>query len=90
VEKSDGLAMVPEDRATWLGASALKFVVNPAWMLVFPGHDTVREVSWKGGRAVAAGGRSMCFFWSTPDRLFIIGAAKMDPDFGVEIANSVQ
>jgi hypothetical protein len=59
-------------------------------MLVFPGDDTVREVPWKGGRAVAAGGRSMCFFWSMPDRLLVIGASKMDPDFGVAIANSVQ
>jgi hypothetical protein len=49
-----------------------KFVVNRAWMLVFPGHDTVWEVSWKGGRAVAA------------------DASKMDPDFGVAIANPVQ
>jgi hypothetical protein len=67
-----------------------KFVANPAWMLVFPGHDTVREVSWKGGRAVAAGGQGMCFFWNTADRLFIIGAQKMDPEFGVAVANSVR
>ena len=70
-----------------------KFIANPAWMLVFPGHDTVREVSWKGGRAVAAGGQSsqgMCFFWNTSDRLFIIGSQKMDPDFGVAVANSLQ
>jgi hypothetical protein len=67
-----------------------KFIANPAWMLVFPGHDTVREVSWKGGRAVAAGGQGMCFFWNTRDRLFIIGAQKMDPDFGVAVANSVR
>jgi hypothetical protein len=67
-----------------------KFIANPAWMLVFPGHDTVREVSWKGGRAVAAGGQGMCFFWSTRDRIFIIGAQKMDPDFGVAVANSLR
>jgi len=67
-----------------------KFIANPAWMLVFPGHDTVREVSWKGGRAVAAGGQGMCFFWNTRDRLFIVGAQRMDPDFGVAIANSVR
>jgi hypothetical protein len=67
-----------------------KFIANPAWMLVFPGHDTVREVSWKGGRAVAAGGQGMCFFWNTRDRLFIVGAQKMNPDFGVAIANSVR
>ena len=67
-----------------------KFIANPAWMLVFPGHDTVREVSWKGGRAVAAGGQGMCFFWNTRDRLFIIGAQKMDPEFGVAVANSVR
>jgi hypothetical protein len=68
-----------------------KFIANPAWMLVFPGHDTVRELPWKGGRAVAAGGQdSMCFFWNTSDRLFILGAQKMDPDFGVAVANSLQ
>jgi len=70
-----------------------KFIANPAWMLVFPGHDTVREMSLKGGRAVAAGaadGQSMCFFWSTSDRLFIVGAQKFDPDFGVAVANSVR
>jgi hypothetical protein len=67
-----------------------KFIANPAWMLVFPGHDTVREVPWKGGRAVAAGGQGMCFFWNTSDRLFIIGAQKMDPDFGVAVANSLR
>lgn len=67
-----------------------KFIANPAWMLVFPGHDTVREVSWKGGRAVAAGGQGMCFFWNTRDRLFIVAAQKMDPDFGVTVANSIR
>jgi len=66
-----------------------KFVENPAWMLVVP-HATVREVPWKGGRAVAAGGQGMCFFWNTTDRIFVIGASKMDPDFGVAVANSVQ
>jgi len=66
-----------------------KFVENPAWMLVIP-HATVREVPWKGGRAVAAGGQGMCFFWNTSDRIFVIGAQKMDPDFGVAVANSVQ
>jgi hypothetical protein len=66
-----------------------KFVENPAWMLVIP-HATVREVPWKGGRAVAAGGQGMCFFWNTTDRIFVIGASKMDPDFGVAVANSVQ
>jgi hypothetical protein len=77
-----------------LGKSALdardlsrKFVENPAWMLVFPGHDTVREMPLKSGRAVAAGG---CFFWNTPDRLFVIGAQNMDPDFRVAVANSVR
>ena len=65
-----------------------KFVENPAWMLVIP-HATVREVPWKGGRAVAAGGQGMCFFWNTSDRIFVIGAQKMDPDFGVAVANSV-
>ena len=72
------------------GDLSRKFIANPAWMLVFPGHDTVKEVSWNGGRAVAAGGQGMCFFWSTPDRVFIIGAQKMDPDFGVAVANSVR
>ena len=72
------------------GDLSRKFIANPAWMLVFPGHDTVKEVPWKGGRAVAAGGQGMCFFWSTPDRVFIIGAQKMDPDFGVLVANSVR
>jgi hypothetical protein len=67
-----------------------KFIANPAWMLVFPGHDIVKEVPWKGGRAVAAGGQGMCFFWNTPDRLFILGAQKMDPAFGVAVANSVR
>jgi hypothetical protein len=66
-----------------------KFVENPAWMLTMP-HATVREVPWKGGRAVAAGGQGMCFFWNTTDRIFVIGAQKMDPDFGVAVANSVQ
>jgi hypothetical protein len=66
-----------------------KFVENPAWLLVVP-HATVHEVDWKGGRAVAAGGGGMCFFWNTSDRIFVIGAQKMDPDFGVAVANSVR
>jgi hypothetical protein len=66
-----------------------KFVENPAWLLVVP-HATVHEVNWKGGRAVAAGGGGMCFFWNTSDRIFVIGAQKMDPDFGVAVANSVR
>jgi hypothetical protein len=64
-----------------------KFVANPAWMLVFPGHDTVREMPLKSGRAVSAGG---CFFWNTPDRLFVIGAENMDPDVRVAVANSLR
>jgi len=64
-----------------------KFVENPAWMLVFPGHDTVREMPLKSGHAVSAGG---CFFWNTPDRLFVIGAENMDPDRRVAVANSVR
>jgi hypothetical protein len=66
-----------------------KFVENPAWLLVVP-HTTIHEVNWKGGRAVAAGGGGMCFFWNTSDRIFVIGAEKMDPDFGVAVANSVR
>jgi hypothetical protein len=66
-----------------------KFVENPAWLLVVP-HATIREVNWKSGRAVAAGGQGMCFFWNTSDRIFVIGAQKMDPDFGVAVANSVR
>ena len=65
-------------------------IVNPAWMLVFPGHDTVREMDVRSGHAVAAGGQGLCFSWSTPDRIFILGAQKMDPEFGVAVANSVQ
>jgi hypothetical protein len=56
-------------------------------MLVFPAHDTVREMPLKSGRAVSAGG---CFFWNTPDRLFVIGAQNMDPDARVAVANSVR
>jgi hypothetical protein len=66
-----------------------KFVENPAWLLVVP-HTTIHEVNWKGGRAVAAGGGGMCFFWNTSDRIFVIGAEKMNPDFGVAVANSVR
>src|SRR6266853_2074125 len=67
------------------GDLSRKFVENPAWLLVVP-HTTIHEVNWKGGRAVAAGGGGMCFFWNTSDRIFVIGAQKMDPDFGVAIA----
>jgi hypothetical protein len=68
-----------------------KFVANPAWLLVFPGHDTVREVAVQSGEAVAAGGQGgMCFFWHTSDRIFVIGSDKMDEDRGISIANAMQ
>jgi hypothetical protein len=67
-----------------------KFVANPAWLLVFPGHDTVREVPVRSGDAVAASGSGgMCFFWHTSDRIFVIGAGKMNEELGVAIANSM-
>jgi hypothetical protein len=66
------------------------FVANPAWMLVFP-HTTVRELEVRSGHAVAAGGQDgMCFFWNAPDRIFIMGASRMDPALGVAVANSVR
>jgi hypothetical protein len=69
---------------------SLKFEANPAWMLVFPAHDTVREVPLRAGHGIAAGGRDgMCFFWNTDDRIYIISAAQMNEALGMAVANSI-
>jgi hypothetical protein len=68
-----------------------KFEANPAWLLVFPGHDTVHEVTLRSGPGVlAGGGGGMCFFWSSHDRIFIIGSSKLNESRAVAVANSIQ
>jgi hypothetical protein len=67
-----------------------QFPTNPAWLLVFPGHDTVEEVPLRSGRAILAGGEGgMCFFWNTPDRIYVLGAVKANRDLATAIANSI-
>jgi len=70
-------------------ALAREIVANPAVVFHFPEHHRVREVRLAAGRGIVVGDEEgICFFWSTPDRLFIVSAPPMSDTDLVTLADS--
>jgi hypothetical protein len=69
---------------------AKEIAANPALVMHFPEHHQVREVSLRSGRGVIVGDDDgFCFFWNTPDRIYIVAAATMTEAQAVALANSI-
>lgn len=70
-----------------------RFAANPALLMVLrPGHHAVvREIALATGPVSIIGDPDggMCVFWSRPDRLFIVSAAKMDETLAAAVAGSI-
>ena len=68
---------------------AREIVTNPAVVFHFPEHHRVREVRLRAGRGIVVGDEEgICFFWSTPDRLFIVSAPPMSDADLITLADS--
>jgi hypothetical protein len=69
---------------------AREIAANPAVVFHFPKHHRVHEVRLKAGRGVVVTDyEGICFFWNTPDRLFIVSAPRMSDGDLVRLADSV-
>ena len=81
----------PQDEARRLGQQLAE---NPALVMHFPGASAVRDVPLRTGLGVLVGNPDgddgMCFFWSTPDRIYIIEADKLSEARAVAVANSIR
>jgi hypothetical protein len=81
----------PEDEARRLGQQLAE---NPALVMHFPGASAVRDVPLRTGLGVLVGNPDgndgMCFFWSTPSRIYIIEADKLSESRAVAVADSIR
>jgi hypothetical protein len=81
----------PEEEARRLGQQLAE---NPAIVMHFPGASAVRDVPLRTGRGVLVGNPDghdgMCFFWSTPSRIYIIEADKLSESRAVAVADSIR
>ena len=81
----------PADESRRLGQ---QLVENPALVMHFPGASAVRDVPLRTGLGVLVGNpdgnEGMCFFWSTPDRIYIMEADKLSESLAVAVANSIR
>jgi len=79
------------DEAKVLGA---KFEANPALVLHFPEHEPVRDVALRSGTGIIVGDLSsddlICFFWNTPDRIYIVSATNVSERTLVTLADSIR
>jgi hypothetical protein len=81
----------PADEAKALGA---KLEANPALVLHFPERDPVRDVALRSGHGIIVGDLGsddlICFFWNTPDRIYIVSATNVSEHTLVTLANSIR
>ena len=81
----------PEDEARRLGQQLAE---NPALVMHFPGASAVRNIPLRTGMGVLVGNPDgndgMCFFWSTPARIYIIEADKLSESRAVAVADSIR
>ncbi len=81
----------PEDEARRLGQQLAE---NPALVMHFPGASAVRNIPLRTGMGVLVGNPDgndgMCFFWSTPARIYIIEADKLSESRAVAVAESIR
>ena len=71
---------------------AREIAANPAIFFHFPEREGVREVALHTGRGIIVGGDEdgICFFFNTPDRIFIVAASHLSDEAAVTLANSMQ
>ena len=77
--------------ARMLGA---KFEANPALVLHFPERAPVRDVTLRSGHGIIVGDvdgtEPICFFWNTPDRIYIVTASNVSEQRLTAIADSIR
>jgi hypothetical protein len=78
------------DEAKMLGA---KFEANPGLVLHFPERAPVRDVALRSGNGIIVGDLNsdelICFFWNTPDRIYIVSATNVSEQTLVALADSM-
>lgn len=78
------------DEAKTLGA---KFEANPALVVHFPERAPVRDVALRSGHGIIvgdlAGDDPICFFWNTPERIYIVTASHVSERTLVLLADSI-
>jgi hypothetical protein len=71
-----------------------KFEANPALVLHFPRETPVREVTLASGEGILVprpdGSAGVCFFWSLPDRIFIVDADELSDAQAIALANGMK
>jgi hypothetical protein len=71
-----------------------KFEANPALVLHFPRETPVRELALASGEGILVprpdGSDGVCFFWSLPDRIFIVDADELSDAQAVALANTMR
>jgi hypothetical protein len=81
----------PADEAKALGA---KLEANPALVLHFPEREPVRDVALRSGHGIIVGDLNsddlICFFWNTPDRIYIVSATNVTEHTLVTLADSIR
>jgi hypothetical protein len=81
----------PADEAKALGA---KLEANPALVLHFPEREPVRDVALRSGHGIIVGDLNsddlICFFWNTPDRIYIVSATNVSEHTLVTLADSIR
>ena len=79
------------DEAKALGA---KLEANPALVLHFPEREPVRDVALRSGQGIIVGDLNsddlICFFWNTPDRIYIVAATHVSEHTLVTLADSIR
>jgi hypothetical protein len=77
--------------ARMLGA---KFEANPALVLHFPERAPVRDVTLRSGHGIIVGDVGgtdpICFFWNTPDRIYIVTASNVSEQRLTVMADSIR
>jgi hypothetical protein len=77
--------------AKMLGA---KFAANPALVVHFPEREPVRDVALRAGHGILVGDLDgndpICFFWNTPDRIYIVTASHVSEHTLVAMADSIR
>lgn len=81
----------PPHEAKTLGA---KLEANPALVLHFPEREPVRDVALRSGQGIIVGDLGsddlICFFWNTPDRIYIVSATNVSERTLVTLADSIR
>jgi hypothetical protein len=71
-----------------------KFEANPALVLHFPERAPVRDVALRSGNGIIVGDLDgddlICFFFNTPERIYIVSATNVSERTLVDLADSIR